>query len=45
MDKKAKKREKELAKKRREEMDNMDKAAQDEYSESKSELYYLVPAH
>lgn len=34
--KKAKKREKELAKKRREEMDNMDKAAQDEYSESKS---------
>jgi hypothetical protein len=34
--KKAKKKEKELAKKRREEMDNMDKAAQDEYSESKS---------
>jgi hypothetical protein len=34
--KKAKKREKELAKKRREEMDNMDKAVQDEYSESKS---------
>src|SRR5882762_8817444 len=32
--KKAKKREKELAKKRQEEMDNMDKAVQDEYSES-----------
>ena len=32
--KRAKKREKELAKKRQEEMDNMDKAAQDEYTES-----------
>lgn len=34
--KKAKKREKELAKKRQEEMDNMDKAVQDDYSESES---------
>lgn len=32
--KKAKRREKELAKKRQEEMDSMDKAVQDEYSES-----------
>lgn len=32
--KKARKREKELAKKRQEEMDNADKAIQDEYSES-----------
>lgn len=34
--KKAKKREKELAKKRQEEMDNMDKVVQEEYSESES---------
>ena len=32
--KKAKKKEKELAKKRQEELDNMDKAVQDDYSES-----------
>ena len=40
--KKAKKREKELAKKREEEMDIMDKAVQDEYSESELLYFYVV---
>lgn len=40
--KKAKKREKELAKKRQEELDNMDKAVQEEYSESKQRFLLLV---
>lgn len=36
--KKAKKKEKELAKKRQEELDNIDKAVQDDYSESESTI-------
>jgi len=40
--KRAKKREKELAKKRQEELDNMDKAVQEEYSESKYMFFLLV---
>jgi hypothetical protein len=40
--KRAKKREKELAKKRQEEMDNMDKAAQDEYTESELQTFFAL---
>lgn len=43
--KKAKKREKELAKKRQEELDNMDKAVQEEYSESKQRFVLLVVSY
>lgn len=39
--KKAKKRERELGKKRQEEMDSIDKAVQDEYSESRSHVFLL----
>ena len=41
--KRAKKREKELAKKRQEELDNMDKAVQEEYSEKYANILFYLP--